>query len=223
MSSDSAYISQYRRLLPLLLETCDGNPGDIPQNYLDNFHHNYSDGDISLVPAFSALSGTEFAEFWHIEEAAELLSKVNPDHWPECEDIASIDLDALLKEDCEGGSENLEFVEDNLGTAEKTEKVLKTVLESVFGKGVSSIRDRAGNYPSQKNNFLQEDDGTFSGTFKCENHVFMFEIAPTEGGWISTYRLTEKSLDALEKPEFKNPREERVLSSRKTIRSKAWR
>lgn len=223
MSSDSAYLSQYPRMLSLLLESCDGKPESIPQNYLDNFHHKFADGDISLVPAFSALTGLEFAEFWHIEEAAELLSKVNPDHWPDCSDIASIDLGQLFDEKCEESTEfSLHFVEDNLGTAEKTERVLKQVIESVFGKGVSSIRDRAGNFPSVKNKFLQEDDGTFSGTFKFEDHLFLFEIAPNEGGWICTYRLSEKSLDRLEKPRFKSDREEKQKHKRRSVRTRAW-
>lgn len=223
MSSDSAYLSQYSRMLSLLLESCDGRPESIPQNYLDNFHHRYNDGDISLVPAFSALSGTEFAEFWHIEEAAELLSKVSPEQWPDCDDIVNIDLGELVEEKCEESTEfSLHFVEDNLSTAEKTERVLKKVIESVFGRGISNIRDSSGNYPSQKNNFLQEEDGTFSGTFKFDEHVFLFEVAPTEGGWICTYRLSEKSLDSLEKPKFKGPRDEKHQNNRKSVRSRAW-
>lgn len=220
MPSDSAYTSQCFAMVRLLVDAVQGEFANIPDNYLQNFHHTYTNGDISLVPAFSALSGTEFAEPWHIDEVVEILSRVNPEQWPNCEDIVNIDIESLLVEGTE--AETLDYVEDNLGTAEKTEKVLKEVIESVFGEKVSSIRDRSGNFPSPKNNFLQEKDGTFAGTFKHENHTFHFEIAPTEAGWICTYRLSEKSVDALEKPKYKGQRKNEQHEYR-SVRTSGWR
>lgn len=209
-------------MVQLLLEASDGDPSKIPDHYLSNFYHEYANGDISLVPALSALSGAEFAELEYVEEAVEILSRVNPSHWPDSESIQEIDLEGLLEIDGSEEANIQDFVEDNLGTAEKTERVLKEVIQSVFGEGIGSIRDRSGNYPSPKNNFLQDKDGTFAGTFKYESHVFIFEIAPTEVGWICTYRLTEKSLDNLEKPEFRGKRKENKHEYR-TVRTRAWR
>jgi hypothetical protein len=220
MVTDSVYLSLYPRVLNTLLEACNGDFSEIPDYYLDNFRHTYANGDISLVPALSSLSGLEFADSWHVEEAVEHLSRVNPTHWPDIESIADIDLSGVLSEGGEVLDNISDFVEDNLGTAEKVEKVLSKVIESVFGNKVHSIRDASSSYPSERNNFLQQPDGTFSGSFKFESHTFLFQIAPNEGGWICTYRLSEKSLDDLEKPEYKGKTDESKVS--KNIRVRAW-
>lgn len=218
MQSDSAYLSQYPAMLALLRESSGGDFARIPDSYLENFLHRYANGDISLLPAISNLTNTEFAEDWQIEEAVETLSRVNPLEWPNCEDIESIDFEELL---CENDIE-YDFVEDNLGTSEKVEKVLKSVIESVFGKGVTTIRDEKGNFPSPGNNFLQEEDGTFAGTFMFGAHKFKFEIAPSEAGWLCTYRVAESTLDKLERPMYKNKRKD-LAQDLKSVRSKAWR
>lgn len=218
MQSDSAYLAQYPAMMNLLLEASGGDFARIPSNYLENFNHEYSDGDISFLPAVSKLKNTDFAESWQTEEAIEFLSKVNPQEWPNPEDVESIDYEKLFQSE----QRDWDFVEDNLGTSEKVEKVLKAVLESVFGKGVSSIRDHSGSFPSPRNNFLQEEDGTFSGTFKYYKHEFVFEIAPTEKGWLCTYRLGEKSLDELEEPAFKGKEDQKKQMNPKTVRTRSW-
>lgn len=201
MQSDSAYLAQCPKMVSLLLEASDGKAYAIPQHYLDNFHHLFVDGDISLVPAISKFDCGEFLEDFQVEEVIESLTKVNPTHWPDYDSIESVNLD-LMYCDNDGTEDALLFsyVEDNLGTSEKVQRVLKAVIESVFKSEVVSIRDRAGNFPSPKNNFLQEKDGTFSGIFKHENFSFYFEIVPTESGWICTYRTTEGTLDSVKPP-----------------------
>lgn len=225
MTTDSAYFSSFSKSLHLLFDGVGGSWGNIPQQYLDYFHHVYADGDISLLPAVSSLENADMLEGWEVEEVLSTLSKVNPEHWPDPESIASIDAELLLAdEDSEPNDFDegvREFVEDNLGTSEKTQKVLKGVLESVFGDGVSTIRSKQGKYPSPSNNFLQDKDGTFAGTFRFEDYLFDFEIAPTEQGWICTYRLDEKSLDKLEKPEFTGQRHDGKPKHRK-VRSRGW-
>lgn len=220
MQSDSAYLTQYPPMLRLLQQASGGNLAAIPQHYLDNFVHEYATGEISLLSAVGKLENVEMLESWELDEVFESLSKVCPDEWPSPEDIASINAEAILS--CGEEEKFCDYVEDNLGTSGKVEEVLRIVLEEAFGKGISNIRDGSGNYPSPKNNFLQEDDGTFAGTFKFENHVFRFEIAPTEVGWICTYRLTEKSLDKLEKPLSTAQKKEKA-SDYRSVRTRAWR
>lgn len=220
MQSDSAYLAQYPPMLRLLQEASGGDLASVPQSYLDNFYHEYANGEISLIPAAGKLESTDEMEPWEVDEVLEVLSRVNPLEWPDPVDIVGIDADAVIQAD--EPEKFCNFVEDNLGTSGKVEEVLRIVLEEVFGKGVSSIRDNSGNYPSQKNNFLQEQDGTFAGTFKFENHSFKFEIAPTEVGWLCTYRMTEKCLDKLERPKFKNQRKDENNNYR-SVRTKAWR
>lgn len=219
MSSDQAYTSTFRENLNTVLKGSGGDWSKIPPEYLSHFFHTYVDGDISLIPLSSKLEKTEFLEEHEIGSVLEILSKVDPRVWPDPECVESIDAELLLN--C-GKDEPLDFVEDNLGTADKVEKVLKSVIENSFGKGVTSIRSHKGKYPSPENNFLQEEDGTFSGTFVFGPHKFNFEIAPTELGWICTYRMSEKSLDNLEKPEFKGKRKGNKKFLRK-VRNQGWR
>lgn len=220
MQSDSAYLAQYPPMLHLLQEASGGSLAHIPQSYLDNFYHEYTTGEVSLLPAAGKLENIDLMEQWEVDEVLEVLSRVNPLEWPDPEDIVGIDTEGLLA--IEEPEQFCNYVEDNLGTSGKVEEVLRIVLEEVFGKGISSIRDNAGNYPSPKNHFLQEQDGTFAGTFKFENHAFKFEIAPTEVGWLCTYRMTEKCLDKLEKPRYKNQRKNKEKDYR-SVRAKAWR
>lgn len=224
MQSDSSYLYNCEKSIRTLLDATHGDWRAIPQHYLEYFHHEYSDGDVSLIPAINTFSNTDFLDIWELEEATELLSKVDPNTWPDVEDVVSIDVPKLLEFDDRPISLDLagwEFVEDNLGTSEIVQKALKGVIESVFGKGISQVRSKTGQYPSAKNNFLLEKDGTFAGTFKFEEFSFEFEIAPTEKGWICTYRLDEKSLDKLEKPEFKGKRDRKV--NHRKVRSRGWR
>lgn len=218
MQSDSAYLCSCDKNLRLLLDASNGDWKSIPQNYLDYFHHEYSDGDVSFIPAVSTFENTDFLEIWQVEEAAEMLTKVDPNGWPDIDSVEAIDVPALLEEEQDG---EWDYVEDNLGTSEKVQKALKGVIESVFGGAVSQIRSKTGQYPSPKNNFLLEKDGTFAGTFKFDIFSFEFEIAPTEKGWICTYRLDEKSLEKLDKPEFKGKRDNKI--NHRKVRSRGWR
>ena len=221
MPSDSAYFAKVVPIARLLIEASKGDFCSIPSEYSDHLYHEYDDGCVSLAPSLSKFEPYEEMENWELDEAIELLSKVEPYFWPDVEDIASVDVRALLN--CKTGhvGDMLDYVEDNLGTSEKVQKVLKVVIEDVFGDKVSSIRDRNNNYPSPSNNFLQDKDGTFVGTFKFNTLRFLFEVLPTERGWVCTYRLDEPSLDSLEKPE--NMPEGIKQRARKTVRVRRWR
>lgn len=222
MTSDSAYLKQSVSSLNILLQGAKGVWGDIPHIYMGYLSHAYVDGDISLLPALSALINTDCLESWEIEDVVDALIKVDPKEWPDPGSIETLDAEKLLGGQDDASHGEWSYVEDNLGTSEKAQKALKGVIESIFGEGVSTIRSKLGKYPSPSNNFLQEQDGTFAGTFKFENNLFEFEIAPTEVGWICTYRLSEDSLDKLEKPEFKNRRKSNKPNHRK-VRSQGWR
>lgn len=199
MLSDAAYFSKISPIARLLIESSKGDFAAIPENYADFLYHEFDDGDISLMGTLPKFQSEGGLESWELDEIFDLLSKVDPEKWPFPEDIHSIDADGLLRyqfEECNELNE-WDFIEDNLGASEKVQKVLKAVIQSVFGAPVSSIRDYKDKFPSPKNNFLQSKDGTFEGTFKYEDLKFLFEVTPTESGWICSYRLTEKSLDEL--------------------------
>jgi len=194
--ADTAYTAKYLGIARMLWEASEGDPSAIPADYCEYLNHEYIDGDISLVSLLNKFDYTEELEDFEIEEAIEALGKVNPDDWPNIEEIEGVSLEELLKVYEKDASE-FDFVEDNLSTAEKVEKVLIEVISSVFGDKVSTIRSEKGFFANPKNNFLQEDDGTFAGTFEYNGNKYLFEVAPAENGWICTYRMHWNSADKL--------------------------
>ncbi len=180
----------------MLWNASEGCPENIPESYCEHLNHKYVDGDISLVSLLSKFNYTEDLEDFEVEEAIEMLGKVNPEDWPNIEDIKGVSIEELLHIYDEDASV-FEFVEDNLGTSEKVEKVLIEVISSVFGDRVSNIRSEKGYFGNPKNKFLQAEDGTFAGTFMYDGNKFLFEIAPAEDGWICTYRMHWDSVDKL--------------------------
>jgi hypothetical protein len=204
----------------MLWNASAGNPADIPSNYCEHLRHEYVDGDISLVALLNKFDYTEELEDFEIEEAIEALGKVDPDDWPNIDEIEGISIEELLHIYDEDASE-FDFVEDNLSTAEKVEKVLIEVISSVFGDRVSTIRSEKGYYANPKNNFLQEDDGTFAGTFKYGDHKFLFEVYPDEQGWGVTYRLHWDALDKLPPKHDEDDKDKNEYTRR--VRHRGWK
>jgi hypothetical protein len=206
----------------MLWEASEGDPSRIPDEYAAHLNHFYVDGDISLVGLLNRVEDYSELDDFEIEEAIEMLGKVSPGDWPEFEDIEGISAEGLLRIYDEDATdpEGLNFVEDNLSTAEKVEKCLIEVISSVFGDRVSNIRSEKGYFANPKNNFLQEEDGTFAGTFDYDGNTFIFEVAPTEGGWLCTYRMHWKSLDSLPPVHDEDSKEENNYTRR--VRHRGW-
>jgi hypothetical protein len=204
----------------LLWEASQGNPQDIPANYSEHLAHNYIDGDISLVPLLPKFESFSELEDFEIEEAIEMLGKVSPEDWPNVEDVEGVSVEELLRAYDEDASE-FDFVEDNLSTAEKVEKCLIEVISSVFGDKVSTIRSEKGYFANPKNNFLQEDDGTFAGTFMYDGNKFMFEVAPAEDGWLCTYRMHWDSVDKLPPTHDEDTKDRNDYTRR--VRHRGWK
>ena len=205
----------------LLWDASQGDPGSIPLEYAENFNHTYSDGDISLVGLLPKFESYSEMEDFEIEEAIELLGKVNPNDWPAVEDIEGISLDELLCIYDEDATQGFDFVEDNLSTSDRVEKVLIETISSVFGDKVSTIRSEKGYYANPKNNFLQEDDGTFAGTFMYDDKKFLFEVFPDEDGWSVTYRLHWDSQDKL--PPIPDSDNLEKTNYTRQIRNRGWK
>jgi hypothetical protein len=218
---DAAFQAKYLGVARMLWNASEGNPENIPSHYAQHLSYTYADGDISLASLLDRFEFSEELEEQEIEEAIELLGKVSPQDWPFDTDVEGVDVAELLRVYEEAESYEFDYVEDNLGTAEKTEKALSKVISSVFGAEVDNVRSKSNAYPSAQNNFLQEADGTFSGTFKYADHTFTFEIAPTEAGWLCTYRMSEKSLDKLP-PVPPEEKKENDFSGTRRVRYRGW-
>jgi hypothetical protein len=217
---DSAFQAKYLSVARMLWNASEGDPSGIPGDYAEHLNHTYVDGDISLVSLLPKFESFSELEDFELDEAIELLGKVSPNDWPNVEEIEGISVEDLLKVYEKEASE-FDFVEDNLSTAERVEKVLIEVISSVFGDRVSTIRSEKGYFANPKNNFLQEDDGTFAGTFMYDDNKYIFEIAPAENGWLCTYRIHWDSLDKLP-PKHDEDKEEETNYERK-VRHRGWK
>lgn len=217
---DSAYQAKYLGIARLLWQASEGDPARIPLDYAEHLNHTYVDGSISLAPLLAKFDYTEGLEDFEVEEAIEMLGKVNPEDWPLAEDIEGVSVEELLRVYDEDATP-FEFVEDNLSTAERVEKVLIEVISSVFGDRVSTIRSEKGYFANPKNNFLQEEDGTFAGTFMFDGNKFMFEVAPAEDGWICTYRMHWDSVDKL--PPIPDEDNKDVNDYTRRVRHRGWK
>jgi hypothetical protein len=218
--ADAAYQAKYLGIARLLWQAGEGDPANIPSDYCEHLKHQYVDGSISLVPLLPKFESFSELEDFEWDDAVEMLGKVDPNDWPNVEDIEGISIEDLLRAYDEDAS-SFDFVEDNLSTAEKVEKVLVEVISSVLGDRVSTIRSEKGYYANPKNNFLQEDDGTFAGTFMYDNNKYIFEVAPTEGGWLCTYRLHWDALDKL--PPKHDEDKEEVNDYTRRVRHRGWK
>ena len=216
---DKAFQVKFLSMARLLWEASEGCPERIPSDYVRHLSHTYVDGDVSLGELLRKVEDYSEMEDVEIDEAIEILGRVNPEDWPAIEDVEGVSLEEILRVYDEDASE-FDFVEDNLSTAEKVEKVLVEVISSVFGDRVSSIRSEKGYYANPKNNFLQDEDGTFAGTFDYEGNKFIFEVYPDEQGWGVTYRLHWDSLDKLP-PKTDEPEEEKDYTRK--VRNRGWK
>lgn len=226
--SDAAYQAKYLSMARLLWEAAEGLPERIPDTYSNYLRHDYADGSVSLAPLITRFEYAEDLEPEEWDEAIEILGKVNPSDWPFFEDIVSVNTEELLRiydEDATPEEDTQDFIEDSLGCGEKCEKVLEKVIESVFGSPVEKIRSNSGDFPKEENQFLQKGDGTFAGTFMHGDHKFNFEIAPTESGWLCTYRMKADSLDSLPPipNEHKEENDETKKDYTRRVRTRGWK
>jgi hypothetical protein len=218
---DSAFTAKYLGIARMLWQASEGDPSRIPQDYAEHLNHSFVDGYISLGSLLPLVEDYSEMDEVEIEEAIEMLGKVNPDDWPLLEDIEGVSLSDFLRAFDDEGEGEYDFVEDNLSTAEKVEKVLIEVISSVFGDKVSTIRSEKGFYANPKNNFLQADDGTFEGTFMYDGHKFMFEVYPDEQGWGVTYRLHWNSVDKL--PPYHDEDDPEKNDYTRRVRHRGWK
>ena len=219
--ADNAYQTRYIAVARLLWDASNGIPGDIPQDYCEHLSHTYADGDVSFGSLLDRVENYSELEDFEIDEAIEMLGKVSPGDWPAVEDIQGISLEEVLRIYDKDATPGFDFVEDNLSTADKVENALIQVISSVFGDKVSTIRSEKGYYANPKNNFLQNEDGTFSGTFMYDDHKFIFEVFPDESGWSVTYRLHWDALDKI--PPMNDSDNPKKTDYTRRVRSRGWK
>ena len=193
---DSAFQAKYLAVATMLLDASGGDPSRIPWHYAEHLRHEYHDGDISLVHLLPRLDHVGDLEDFELEEAIEMLGRVNPEDWPYPEEIESINASELLRVYDEDASD-FDFAETPGTTSEKAELVLRHAIESVFGDIVQKVRSESGKFPDVENQYLQQPDGSYKGSFEYDGNKFDFQLEPDELGWTLQYRMTASSLDKL--------------------------
>jgi hypothetical protein len=202
-SLDSQYQTQALRAVQTLLQGSGGVFARIPESYSKYLTHEYSDGDISLLGCIHTFEFTEELEDWQVEEAIHQLAKVDPEEWPNPEDIESISLDEVYHRDDEEGLvyDSEDFAEvSEMEYGNKVGRMFKSAIESVFGQEVDSVGDSSGKAPSKAGGFCRQED-KFVGTFEHDKKKFNFELCKDEAGdWHLAYHLEKASRDKLFKP-----------------------
>ena len=193
---DGAYTQKYVAVAKMLLDASGGDPARIPQHYAEHLRHEYNDGDISLAYLLPKFEHVDALEDYELEEAIEMLGKVSPNDWPYPEDVDAINTEELLRVYDEDASTS-DFAETPGTTSEKAELVLRHAIESVFGDTVDKVRSTSGKYPDENNQYLQEPDGSFKGSFEYDGKKFDFQLEPDEMGWTLQYRMTASAFDNL--------------------------
>jgi hypothetical protein len=193
---DGAYSARYLAVAKTLWDASEGEPARIPSNYADHLRHEYRDGDISLAHLLPKFENTEGLEDFEVEEAIEMLGKVNPKDWPFANEVEYVDVGAMMRVYDEDAS-LVDFAETPGTTSEKAELVLRHAIESVFGDTVDKVRSTSGKYPDENNQYLQQPDGSYKGTFEYDGKKFDFTISPDESGWTVQYRMIASAFDNL--------------------------
>lgn len=193
--ADESFQSSARRVADMLWEATKGNPQSIPDNYLKNFRHEYSDGAVSFLGNLNkvTLHNNTYEEYCEVVDA---LLHTYAEDWPSEDSIVEIQAEKLLYE-IEPEAFNLDFDFDFAEPSDMSDKMelfLKKVISSVYLDGVSKVTDEQGNPPNLANRYLMSPDNkSFSGTFYDEepgekSKKFNFEITgKKDGSWEILY------------------------------------
>ena len=213
---DSAYSAKYLAVAKMLLDASGGDPARVPWSYAEHLRHDYADGSTSLAYLLPKFESVETLEDYELEEAIEMLGKVSPNDWPYPEDIETIHTEELLHIYDEDAS-SFNFAETPGTTSEKAELVLRHAIESVFGDTVDKVRSTSGKYPDEDNQYLQQPDGSYKGSFEFDGKKFDFQLEPDELGWTLQYRMTASAFDKLP------PITDMDNQAAESARNKGWR
>ena len=188
---DGAYVRDARRVTDLLWETTKGNFAESPQSYLETLKYEFSDGKVSMLELIDRVDLGPSATYEDYSQVFDALVYSEPSQWPDTDSIISVNPELLLNEADSFEFDEFEYSEQDMSS--KMETFLKKVIASVYKDGVSDVTDRAGDPPSEGNNYLLSDDGKqFSGVFfglsnKDGKQPFLFTITDNKGTWQVKY------------------------------------
>ena len=190
--ADQQFAETAKRVTDLLWETTGGNFAEAPKSYLETLRYEFSDGRVSMLELIDRVDLGPDASYEDYCQVFDALVYTEASEWPDPDLVVSIDPDVLFARLSFEPFDEFDFVEQDLSG--QIETFLKKVISSIYTSGVTSVTDKNGDPPNQKNRYLMSDDGeTFSGIFygpfgkEKTPRAFPFTISETKGKWSLTY------------------------------------
>jgi hypothetical protein len=206
---DQAFSEGARRVTDFLWQNTEGELSAFPQSYLENLRYEFSDGKVSMLELIDRVDLGEDATYEDYCEVVDALMAVDPNLWPNPEDVVEIPSGHLLYEvepdldfsefdfaeeevseemvaEGPGGevAEDMTVEEQTDPLSQKMELFFKKVISSVYMDGVTNVTDLQGNPPNQANNYLMAPDGkSFAGIF--------YDSPPNETAKRFPFKITE--------------------------------
>jgi hypothetical protein len=203
---DQSFSEGARRVADLLWEATGGDVSQIPQSYLENLRHEFSDGRVSMLELIDRVDLGPDATYDDYSEVIELLLYADPARFTNIPATIEIQPSHLQFEidDIEFDFSEFNFAEEIVAEEEiveqpvpgqaqdpvsaKMELFLKKVISSVYVQGITEVTDTQGNPPNSANNYLLSEDGTFfSGIF--------YDSPPNEQARQYPFKISNKGGD----------------------------
>lgn len=203
---DRSFVDSAKSVTDLLWETAGGDLSAFPRSYLETLRHEFAEGTVSMLEVIDRVDLGPDAAYEDYCEVVEALLEVDPNQWPNPEDIQVVHSDALLFEiEPDYDFSEFDFAEEIVEEeaiveegapdpmSEKMELFLKKVISAVYTEGVTDVTDMEGNPPASANNYLLADDvKSFNGIFynnkSSQGERYPFSISEGEGGtWSIKY------------------------------------
>jgi len=186
---DQNFSEGARRVADFLWNNTGGDVSAFPRSYLENLRYEFSDGRVSMLEIIDRVDLGEGATYEDYCEVVDALLQVNPDEWPNPNDVVEVPAgrltyevepeldfsefdfaDEITEEEMVAEGPGGEVAEEEISErpaptqqpdamSEKMELFLKKVISSVYLDGVTEVTDREGNPPNAANNYLLSPDG----------------------------------------------------------------
>ena len=175
-----------KRSIMGLWDLTGGDFSQVPDDYVEQFNYEFSDGTVSLLSQITKVQGVEDMSREEFSELVDHMISVNPEDWPEFDGIEEIVPERAFGEQPQFEPMEFDFAEDGGLDGAKVEELLRRVIGTVYRDGVARVVDKSGKPPQESNSFLMTEDGGFEG---------IFVTAPRDNGNRDKYpfRISQKS------------------------------
>ena len=154
-----------KRSIMGLWDLTGGDFSQVPDDYVEQFNYEFSDGTVSLLSQINKVQGLKDMEREEFSQLVDYMIAVNPGDWPEFEGIEEIIPERAFGEQPYFEPMEFDFAEEGELNGAKVEELLRRVIGTVYRDGVARVVDKTGKPPQESNSFLMTEDGGFEGIF----------------------------------------------------------